>query len=83
MFYTYFNDLKLLKSMHGCTGVAEFIDLVLDDTRSHLRSYLYEYPVLGNVLYDHHVCAVQIRGHTLADQSKLGETNHQGYLRNP
>lgn len=39
-----------LKSMHGCTGVTEFIGVVRDDTRSHLRSYIpiYEYPVLGN-----------------------------------
>lgn len=43
-FHNFFNDLKLLKSMRGCTGVAEFIGVVLDDTRSHLRSYLYEYP---------------------------------------
>ena len=49
-FHTYFNDLKLLNSMRGCTGVAEFVGVVLDDTRLHLRSYLYEYPVLGNIL---------------------------------
>lgn len=40
-FHICFNDLKLLKSMRGCTGVAEFISVVRDDTRSHLRSYIY------------------------------------------
>ena len=49
-FRNYFDDLKLLKSMRGCNGVAEFIGIVLDDTRSHLRSYLLEYPILGNVM---------------------------------
>ena len=48
-FHAYFQDLKQLKSMRGCNGVAEFIGVVIDDTRSHLRSYLYEYPVIGNL----------------------------------
>ena len=44
-----YNDLKLLKSMCGSTGVLEFVGIILDDTRLHLRSYLYEYPALGNI----------------------------------
>ena len=48
-FYAYFQDLKQLKSMRGFKGVAEFIGVVVDDTRSHLRSYLYEYPVIGSL----------------------------------
>lgn len=48
-FHAYFQDLKQLKSMHGYNGVAEFIGVVVDDTRSHLRSYLYEYPVIGSL----------------------------------
>lgn len=48
-FQAYFEDLKRLRSMHGCNGVAEFIGVVVDDTRSHLRSYLYEYPAIDNL----------------------------------
>lgn len=49
-FQSFFDDLKLLKSLRGCSGVAEFIGVVLDDTRTHLRSYLYEYPALASIL---------------------------------
>ena len=45
----YINDLKLLKAVQGCSGVSKFIGVVLDDTRTHLRSYLYEHPALGTV----------------------------------
>ena len=45
----YMNDLKLLKAVQGCSGVSKFIGVVLDDTRTHLRSYLYEHPALGTV----------------------------------
>lgn len=55
-FHAYIQDLKQLKSMRGCNGVAEFIGVVLDDTRSHLRSYLCEYPVIGN-LFTIFMCA--------------------------
>ena len=37
-----FNDLKLLHSLRGCNHVAEFFGVVLDDTRRHLKNYLYE-----------------------------------------
>jgi hypothetical protein len=49
-FQSFFNDLKYLKSLRGCRGIAEFIGVVLDDTRTHLRSYLYEYPALSSIL---------------------------------
>lgn len=45
----FFDELKLLKSLRGCNGVAGFIGVVLDDARKHLMSYLYEYPALGNL----------------------------------
>ena len=48
-FRDYMNDLKLLKAVQGCSGVSKFIGVVLDDTRTHLRSYLYEHPALGTV----------------------------------
>ncbi len=40
----------MLHSLRGCTGIVEFIGVVLDDTRLHFRSYLHEYPVLGTIL---------------------------------
>lgn len=49
-FRSFFDDLKYLKSLRGCRGAAEFIGVVLDDTRTHLRSYLYEYPALASIL---------------------------------
>ena len=49
-FQSFFDDLKLLKSLQSYKGVAEFIGVVLDDARTHLRSYLYEYPALGSIL---------------------------------
>ena len=49
-FQNFFRDLKFLKSLGGCSGVAQFVGVVLDDTRTQLRSYIYEYPALGTVL---------------------------------
>jgi hypothetical protein len=48
-FHDFFNDLKLLNSLRGCTGVVQFIGVVLDDTRLHLRSYLYESPMITSI----------------------------------
>ncbi len=49
-FHEYFNDLKLLNSVRGCTSVVEFIGIVLDETRLHLRSFIYESPGPGSLL---------------------------------
>jgi hypothetical protein len=48
-FHDFCKDLKLLHSLEGSVGVAEFIGVVLDDTRRHLRSYLYESLVIPSV----------------------------------
>ncbi len=48
-FHEFFNDLKLLCSARACTGVTEFIGVVLDDTRMHLKSFIYESPSLGTI----------------------------------
>ena len=45
-FQDFFNDLKLLNSLRGCAGVVQLIGVVLDETRLHLRSYLYESPAI-------------------------------------
>ena len=49
-FHDYFNDLRILNSARGCTSVVESIGIVLDETRLHLRSCIYESPGLGNIL---------------------------------
>ena len=49
-FQDFFDDLKFLKSLGGCSGVAEFVGVVLNDERTQLRSYMYEYPALGTVM---------------------------------
>ncbi|MCJ1323579.1 hypothetical protein MMC10_000240 [Thelotrema lepadinum] len=45
-FNDFVDDLKLYNSIRGCSRVAEFVGVVLDDTRTHLRSYLYETPLV-------------------------------------
>lgn len=49
-FMSFFSDLKFLKSLNSCRDAAEFIGVVLDNTRTHLKGYLYEYPALGGIL---------------------------------
>lgn len=43
-FQGFYNDLKLLHSLQGCQGILQFIGVVLDSTRQHVRGYLHEYP---------------------------------------
>jgi hypothetical protein len=43
------NDLKLLNSLRGCPGVVQFIGVVLDERRRHLRSYLHESPRISSI----------------------------------
>ena len=46
VFQNSFNDLKLLNSLRGCTGVVQLIGVVLDETRMHLKSYICESPAI-------------------------------------
>ena len=48
-FLEFFHDLKLLCSVRGCTGVAEFVGVVLDDARVHLKSFIYGSLGLGSI----------------------------------
>lgn len=43
-FQEFCDDLKRLLQLRCCRNVIQFIGVVLDDTRKHLRCYLYEYP---------------------------------------
>lgn len=49
-FQNFFDDLKFLKSLRRCSGVAEFFGVVLDKTEKHLMSYIFEHPALGTVM---------------------------------
>ncbi|KAG8527797.1 uncharacterized protein KY384_007951 [Bacidia gigantensis] len=48
-FQVFVNDLKFLRSLEGCSGIATFIGVVLDGMGEHLKSYLYEYPAFGSL----------------------------------
>jgi hypothetical protein len=40
------NEVTRLYSLRGCTGIIQFIGIVLDDTGRHLRGYLCEAPIV-------------------------------------
>ena len=44
-FQGFYHDLKLLHSLRGCQHYVQLIGVVLDDSRRHLRSYLYDDPI--------------------------------------
>ena len=48
-FQDFIDDLKVLSSLSGCARVNEFVGVVLDDTGRHLRSYLYERPLIPSM----------------------------------
>jgi hypothetical protein len=39
-FFDFSSDLKSLSTLRGCTGIVQFIGVVMDETRQRLRSYL-------------------------------------------
>ena len=45
----FFNEIRLLRSIRGCSGVIKLAGIVLDDARKQLMSYLYKAPALGKV----------------------------------
>ena len=45
----FWQDLKLTKSLYECNGVVKFLGVVLDDTRTYLKSFLQELPALGTI----------------------------------
>lgn len=49
-FQKIFGDLKFLKFLRNCWNVAEFVDVVLDNTKTHLKNYVFEHPALGTVM---------------------------------
>ncbi|KAG8528226.1 uncharacterized protein KY384_007143 [Bacidia gigantensis] len=45
----FWQDLRLAKSLYECNGVVKLIGVVLDDSRTHLKSFLQELPALGTI----------------------------------
>ena len=45
----FWQDLKLAKSLYECDGVVQFMGVVLDDNRTHVKSVLQELPPLGTI----------------------------------
>ena len=45
----FWQDLLLAKSLYECDGVVKFIGVVLDDNRTHMKSFLQELPPLGTI----------------------------------
>lgn len=43
----FYEHLRMAYSLRDCDSVVKFVGVVLDDTRSHLKSYLQEFPALG------------------------------------
>lgn len=56
----FFDDIKLLVSLHECSAVVKFAGVVIDDTRKHLLSCLCEWPVLGS--FERLLTVVELRG---------------------
>ena len=48
-FLDYLDEIKHMISLRRCANVSRFLGIVLDDTRSHLRSYLKELPMLTSM----------------------------------
>ena len=49
VFLDYLDEIKHMISLRRCANVSGFMGIVLDDTRSHLRSYLKELPMLTSM----------------------------------
>ncbi|KAL9607429.1 MAG: hypothetical protein Q9167_007659 [Letrouitia subvulpina] len=45
----FWQDLKLTRSLYACNGVVQFMGVVLDDTKTHVKSFLQELPALGTI----------------------------------
>jgi hypothetical protein len=45
----FIQEVKRLKNLSDCAGVLQFMGVVLDDTRKHLKSYLCEAPAVQNL----------------------------------
>ena len=49
LFDDFVGEVKRLTSLRGCRGIVQFLGVILDDTRRHIKGYLYEAPVIPNL----------------------------------
>ena len=49
LFDDFIGEVKRLTSLRGCRGIVQFLGVILDDTRRHIKGYLYEAPVMPNL----------------------------------
>ena len=75
-FRDFCQDLKLLHSLRGCAGVVQFVGVVLDETGRHLKSYLYESPMIGSLSRLFNIANSQFGQNTMAGQRDLVEADY-------
>ena len=49
LFEDFIGEVKRLTSLSGCRGIVQFLGVILDDTRRHIKGYLYEAPIIPNL----------------------------------
>ena len=49
LFDDFTDEVKRLTSLRGCKGIVQFLGIILDDTRRHIKGYLYEAPIIPNL----------------------------------
>ena len=49
MFDDFADEVKRLTSLRGCRGIVQFLGIILDDSRRHIKGYLYEAPVIPSL----------------------------------
>lgn len=49
LFDDFVGEVKRLTSLRGCRGIVQFLGVVLDDTKQHIKGYLYEAPIIPNL----------------------------------
>ena len=46
LFDDFTDEVKRLTSLRGCRGIVQFLGVILDDSRRHIKGYLYEAPII-------------------------------------
>lgn len=49
LFDDFANEVKRLTSLRGCRGIVQFLGVILDDSRRHIKGYLYEAPTFPSL----------------------------------
>ena len=49
LFDDFADEVKRLTSLRGCRGIVQYLGVILDDSRRHIKGYLYEAPILPSL----------------------------------